>query len=1034
MQKHPQITQNRIQNALKLIQPLIHPESLPVSVEAWTVGGEPVPYETAVKAVYEPVSIGYKWGPAWDTTWFRVGGEIPVSWKGREVVVLFHIGSADWEGFTAEGLIYENGRPVRAINTHRNEIEVTKCAAGGEQFEFYVEAAANIAEPWGSAIKGTPNLLFSLKKAELSCINRQVFDYYCDFKLAADAMVALPEGQRRAELLYALNESLNRLDLLDVSTVPQARTALGEVFAKKNGDTVHQLSAIGHAHIDTAWLWPLRETMRKCARTFSTALDYMKTYPEYVFGCSQAQQYAWMKAHYPTIYAGIKDAIKRGQWEPIGSMWVETDCNIISGESLIRQILTGTRFFREEFGYETHDVWLPDVFGYSAAMPQILKGCGIDYFITQKISWNQFNKFPHHTFLWQGIDGTRVFTHFPPADTYNATVSPKELLFNVTNFKEHGRATRSLYVYGFGDGGGGPTIQMLENARRVKDFDGLPKLTTEKVIDFLQKAEQDAKDPAVWVGELYLEGHRGTYTTQAKNKKGNRKSELLLRDAEFWDAISFAHVPGRTQAAASPAHCVYDVSPDDGTHATALDRAWKLVLLNQFHDIIPGSSIGWVYEDSARDYATIGELGCSVLEGSLRALAPSINTAGIREPACISNTLNWERSELVDFPDGTVRKVTVPSAGYAVCDLAAKPEQPANAVSVSENAGGIEINNGLLHIKIGANGLLQSIWDIEANREVLAPGSDANLFQLHEDRPNNFDAWDVDLYYKEQVQDVRAIDRMEIVERHPLRAKVRIERSFGKSRIVQDVIVRADSRRIDFDTRVHWQETHKFLKVAFPVDILSPRATYEVQFGHVERPTHYNTSWDMARFEVCAHKWVDLSEADYGIALLNDCKYGYDIFGNVMRLSLLRSPKNPDPTADMGDHQFTYALLPHQGDFRQGGVIQEGYNLNVPLRIDRIEPGTGSLGSTHSFFAIDSASVIAESIKVGEDKKSVIVRLYESHGARGKARLHIALPVKEVRRTNLLEKETGESEGFENGALTLNLRPFEIVTLKLMLA
>ena len=506
------------------------------------------------------------------------------------------------------------------------------------------------------------------------------------------------------------------------------------MLAKKNGDTVHHLSAIGNAHIDTAWLWPLRETIRKCARTFSTAIDYMGRYPEYIFGCSQAQQYAWMKAYYPELYADMQAYARKGQWEPMGSMWVEADCNLASGESIVRQILQGKRFFQQEFGYETRDLWLPDVFGYSAAMPQILKGCGIDYFITQKISWSQFNKFPHHTFYWEGIDGTRIFTHFPPADTYNAEFVPRELLFNVTNFREHGRATRSLFVYGFGDGGGGPTIEMLESARRLRDFDGMPKITLEKVIDFLPKAEKDIKEPAVWVGELYLEFHRGTYTTQGQTKRGNRKSEFLMRDAEFWDAVSFAEVPNRAETAASPARAVYDVSQVDtkpsSPHEIALDRAWKLLLLNQFHDIIPGSSITWVYEDTMRDYATIRELGESVIASSFSALNPKIDTTGIAEPVRVSNTLNWERTEVVDFPDGTVRKITVPPVGYAVIDAAVKPAQAESEVTVGETAEGIEIGNGLLCIKIGKDGLLKSIWDIPTGREVLAPGLDLSLIHI----------------------------------------------------------------------------------------------------------------------------------------------------------------------------------------------------------------------------------------------------------------------------------------------------------------
>ncbi len=1038
MLKHTKLTEARIESALSRITSRIHPDVAPIAVEAWTVGGEPVSYDEALKATFQPVEVGHPWGPAWDTTWFRIRGEVPASWKGREVVVLFQLTDFGREGFTAEGLIYKDGKPIRAINTNRREIEVARRAEGGETFEFHIEAAANIADCSGGCVETGTGPVFRLAQAELSWIDREMFDYSFDFRVAAESMLALPEGsQRRAELAAALNESLNRLESEHPPSTPHARAALAETLSKKNGDTVHRLSAIGHAHIDTAWLWPLRETIRKCARTFSTALDYMERYPDYIFCCSQAQQYAWMKAHYPSIYERIKGAFSKGQWEPIGSMWVEVDCNLASGESIIRQILQGKRFFREEFGYETRELWLPDVFGYAAALPQILKGCGIDSFITQKISWSQFNKFPHHTLLWEGIDGTRIFTHFPPADTYCAAFTPKELLFNVSNFREHGRASRSLFVYGHGDGGGGPTVDMLETARRVRDFDGLPIVTMERVVDFLDKAKEDATDPAVWAGELYLELHRGTYTTQARTKRGNRKSELLLRDAEFWDALSFVLVPGRTERAASPDRAVYDVSHVDtqpsGPHAIALDRAWKLLLLNQFHDIIPGSSIARVYEDAARDYETIGELGRSVLDSSLGSLGANFDTSGIAAPVRASNTLSWKRTEVVDLPDGSIRQITVPSAGCTHIDAAEEADPPARAISVIETSDHIEIDNGLLRIRVSPDGLLAGVWDHEAGREVLASGAGGNLFQLHHDRPNTFDAWDIDLFYKERVTDLRSADRIEITERHPLRAKVQTERSFGRSVIVQDIIVRAGSRRIDFETRVKWHEDHKLLKVAFPVDIHSHRATYEIQFGHVERPTHYNTSWDFARFEVCAHKWADLGEPGYGVALLNDCKYGYDIFENTMRLTLLRSPGAPDPTADRGDHVFTYSLMPHPGDFRSAGVIREACQLNTPLKLDAAPAGTGGLPPSQSFFSFDRDNAVIESVKIGEDRESVIVRLYEAHGARGSVKLRIGFPVREVRVTDLLERETGESKTLSDGQVQISLRPFEIVTLKLTL-
>ena len=1036
MHKHTDLTEERIRRALPRIELLIYPQKSPIELAAWHVGGEPVAFPTAAVQEYAPFAVGEAWGPQWDTTWFRIQGKVPEAWAGREVVVLVRLTDVGREGFTAEGLIYCDGQVVRALNANRSEIDIANPARGGEAFEFYVEAAANVAVEDGRAIPASAGPCFKLTQAELAVINREAFNYYYDFKVAAQLMDALPaDSQRRGELRYALNESLNRFYEANPCTIAPARAALAGVLAKKNGDTAHHISAIGHAHIDTAWLWPLRETIRKCARTFSTALDYMDRYPEYVFGCSQAQQYAWMKALYPSIYEGIRERVKRGQWEPIGSMWVESDCNLASGESLIRQISLGKRFFKEEFGYETRDAWIPDVFGYSAAQPQIYRGCGIDLFVTQKISWNQFNKFPHHTFWWEGIDGTRIFSHFPPADTYNGTVEPRELLYNVTNFKEHGHATRSLYVYGFGDGGGGPTIAMLEQARRVGDLDGLPKVKLEKVCDFIPKAKEDALDLPIWVGELYLELHRGTYTTQARNKRGNRKGEFLLRNAEFFDALSLSLVPEREETAADPERAVYDVTGlDTGNpdrHAQALDRAWKLLLLNQFHDIIPGSSIGWVYQDSTRDYRTIETLGGSVVDSSLRALNRQIDTRELQAPVQIFNTLNFERREIVELAPGKLAPVSVPSLGYAVVDADATFAAPVDAtVVVRPEAGGLVIHNGLIELRLGADGLIHSLRDLEeGGREVFAAGEKGNLFQLHHDRPNLWDAWDVDLFYKESVENFQALDRLDVLESHPLRAKIRIERGFGQSHIVQDMIVCAGSKRIDFETEIDWHEDHKLLKVAFPVDIRSPRATYEIQFGHVERPTHYNTSWDMARFEVCAQKWADLSEADYGVALLNDCKYGYDIHGNVMRLSLLRSSTAPDATADRGHHRFTYALLPHRGDLRQGRVIEEAYQLNVPLHVAPLPVQPGQLPSRQSFLQTDKPGVIVESVKVADDGTDLIVRLYEAHGTRGPVTLQTALPVCAASRTDLLENPQ-ENISVNNGEIHFHINPFEIVTLR----
>lgn len=1031
MLKHPTLTENRLRLALPRIESLIYPETAPIDAALWEVHGEPVPFAKACKAKFAPCEVGSRWGGRWDTGWFRFRGTVPKAWKGREVIARVRLSSTGHEGFTAEGLVFQSDRITRAINLKRDDVEIAKRAKGGEKFEFFLEAAANrslIPRKLESDLNlpkydGAPE--YQLEQAELAVVDRAAFAFYYDFKVGVEALDVLPANSpRRGELVYALNEALNRLEAPDGGDLRAAAAVLKPVMARKNGGLVHTISSVGHAHLDTAWLWPLRETIRKCARTFSTALDYMEKYPEYVFVCSQAVHYDWMKAYYPEIFDRIKKAVKRGQWEPVGSMWIEPDCNLASGESLVRQILHGKRFFREELGYETKDVWLPDVFGYAASMPQIMKKAGIDYFLTQKISWSQFNKFPHHTFEWEGIDGTRIFTHFPPADTYNADTGPKEIAKNVDNFREHDRATRSILVYGWGDGGGGPSIEHLEKARRVRDFDGLPKLEPEKALTFFEKAADDAKDLPLWVGELYLEFHRGTYTTQAKTKRGNRKSELLLRDAEFFDAVGALLTPDRREKVANPDRAVYDVTGLGGnvhSHHAALLRAWRLVLLNQFHDIVPGSSIHWVYLDAARDYETIRELGESVRDSALGALASEVDSSAFRAPVFVANTLDFPRSEVVEI-DGIPRMVIAPPCGYAVQDC-----EESSVVTARKKGKTVVMESDLLRVTIDARGNLSSIFDLRTRRETLtAPG---NVFELYTDIPNAWDAWDVDVFHKEKSLTVAGLESVEIVEADGPRAVVRIVRTFGKSRIDQRIVLNAGSARLDFVTTVDWHESRKLLKVAFPVDVRAMNATYEIQYGQVERPTHSNTSWDMARFEVCAQRWADLSEPGFGVALLNDCKYGHDIHGNIMRLSLLRAPISPDPIADRGRHEFTYALLPHGGG-ELGEVRRQAAALNSPLIVRRIQRTKGKLPSSQSLLSLDRSNVVIEVVKRAEDGHGLIVRLYEAEGGRGRVTLASTLPVRKAWITNLLE-ENEKPVAWRDGKLTLDFKPFEIMTVRL---
>jgi alpha-mannosidase len=1041
MLKHPSVTEKRIARALVLLKDRIYPERVPLTIEACAPEGEPDFPARIPETGYKPFRMGESWGPAWSTVWFRFSGTVPEGWAGRTVDALVRLGYKGVEGFTAEGLVWQDGRPTRAINVHRAEVPVAAPARGGEQVSFLLEAAANpgvkVWMPYGEPEPRAAGPLFVMEHAFLACSDAEAGDLYLELGVAYLAMKEMPDQTpRRGQLLRACNDAVNLLDPEDRSTYGPAREALREVLGKRNGGSAHEISAVGHAHIDTAWLWPLRETIRKCARTFSTQLAYMRENPDFVFCCSQAQQYAWMKEYYPDIFEGIREMVRRGQWEPVGSMWVETDCNVPSGESIVRQILQGKNFFLDEFGVETRDCWLPDVFGYSASMPQVLLKAGIDAFVTQKISWNQFNIFPHHTFLWEGIDGTRVFSHFPPADTYNGSFEPKQLAFTAKNFKEHDRANRSLYLYGYGDGGGGPTREMLAAAARLKDFEGLPKVRLEKVSDFFDKAKADAIDLPVWVGELYLELHRGTYTTHARNKKGNRKSEVLLRDAELFDVLAGREAYEVKAGVREDHRAAYDVI---GRHATTpagyLERAWKLLLLNQFHDIIPGSSIGRVYKESIDDYAAIFHLAHAVIEPARRAMVERIDTAAAARPVIAFNTSGFARNEVVSLADGTPIYIEAPASGYVMADAAEQRRVAsfAHPVEVIERTRVVALDNGMLRVIIDrATGNIRSIRDHRYDREVLAPGRAGNVFQLHRDLPNEYDAWDVDPFYMETCEEVGGLTAIEICEQTELRAVVRIERAFGASSIVQHISLCAGTARIDFDTEIEWQESHKFLKVAFPVNVRSPRAAYEIQFGHIERPTHYNTSWDMARFEVCAQKWADLSEGDYGVALLNDCKYGYDIHGNVMRLSLLRAPTAPDRQADRGHHEFVYALLPHGGDFRKGAVIEQASALNMPLHLVEAEPRKGSLPARQSFFEVDRPGVVIEAVKHAERDESVIVRLYEAHGSRGAVTLTTTLPVKHAFRADLMER-TGAPVECEGGRIAFAVRPFEIVTFKLIL-
>ena len=1014
MQKHAQLTRQRLQQfaGSEGLRGLIYPRRAPVAIQTFAAPGR-ISYAEAVQGAYRPTQLGEVFGPNWATHWFRVEITIPSEWAGQEVHFL-------WDS-SSEAEIWIDGHPVQGLTGSerafgsrpeplRPAYRLVRSAAGGERLTLFVEMACNRL----FGIEGSPR--YVLQQAEIAAFDRDAWDLLWDFTVIADMAVELPENTPRAgQALQAGNNIVNVFRTEDRATWAEARRIAAAFFSARNGDGQHDLTAVGYAHLDTAWLWPLAETRRKAVRTYTNTLRLMEDYPEYKFVSAQAVHLDWMKQQYPDLYSQLKQRVHSGQLVLAGGVWVEPDCNIPSGESLVRQFLYGQRFYRQEFGISCTEFWNPDVFGYSAALPQIIRGAGGRYFLTQKLSWNQFNKPASHTFLWEGLDGSQVLTHFPPADTYNSLANVHEVLKSSLLYKEHDRARDSMLVYGYGDGGGGPTPEMLEQLRRMADVDGLPRVAMRPVSEFFARCEAGIQDPVTWVGELYFEYHRATYTTQAHNKRDNRRSEFLLRDVEFLSALA-SHLSAADYPAAE------------------LERLWKLVLLNQFHDILPGSSITEVYQDSARDYAEILSGGADLRQQALGVLF----SGGPVDELVAVNTLSAPRTEVVELPAGNsalqrsaqgvpLAIVSAPAMGYALVDSSIQPPVP---VTLSETEAGFMFENASVRAVFQRDGHLASLFDKNAAREAVAAGSLANHFVFFDDHPINFEAWDVDIFHLEKRDEVAGAHTARLLEAGPLRAAVEFEYALSpNSWLKQTVSLTALSARLEFATEVEWQERRRFLKVEFPLEIHAEQATYEMQYGHVQRPTHYNTSWDMARFEVCGHKWADLGEPGFGVALLSDSKYGFASQRNILRLSLLRGPLSPDPKADLGRHRFRYALLPHAGDFRTAGVVAEGYRFNVPLLL---QPAAGRPGqpASQSFFQVDQPNVVIDAVKKAEDSADWIVRLYESHGARCRLRLTSPLPFQSAARCNLLEEEE-TALPWQNGSLALDVLPFKIITLKL---
>lgn len=966
--------------------------------------------------------------------WLERTVKLPEAKEGCETVGLFDFGETGGgynSGF--ESLLYVDGHPYQGVDTHHKEVifrgkegkEVcltfllwTGLEGGGEHTSFYHQC----------------------RQADVAYLHKKTDELYYFAKAITETLLLLPpENEQYAKLKAALDRTFSCINWDEESfyeTAEKAHDMLMDELDRMEKSTEVTVNVVGHTHIDVAWLWRLKHTREKAQRSFSTVLRLMELYDEYIFLQTQPQLYKYVKEDCPELYEKIRQKAAEGKWEPDGGMWVEADCNLSSGEALVRQFLYGTRFLEQEFGKKCEYLWLPDVFGYSWALPQILKQCEINTFMTTKISWNQFNSIPDDLFWWRGIDGSEILTYFvnTPGEgqdmdtryaTYNGMVTPHAVLGSWNKFKNKDLSRDTLISYGYGDGGGGVTRDMLELRRAMDVIPGLPHVKSVQAGEFFRKLHENVENTDryvhTWDGELYLEYHRGTYTSQAYNKKTNRHMENKLVQTEWLSSL--AYILG------------------GGYAGQELNDSWECVLLHQFHDIIPGSSIHEVYEDSRINYRTAEERADHVWEEALKTVIQekehtysvySTNSFGGKELVLIPE------QEEGSFTDGSGRKleaqktkngyeVQVETEPFSAIPVIFIPGEKKTAVpKTASSFDGASIETPRYSIAWNEEGQLTRIYDKRVERSVLKEGQLGNVLEVYEDKPINFDAWDIDIFYTQKMERAKLAKAPELVENGSLKAVVRFVFRYHKSVIQQDMTVFRDSGNIDFVTRVDWQETHRLLKAAFYTDIRSVKASYDIQFGHVERPTHWNTSWDWARFEVCGHKWADLSETGYGVSLLNNCKYGYSIKDQAIKLSLLKSAVYPDTEADKGTHEFTYSLYPHEGSVTEGGTIEAASRLNLPA-----QAVPGQFADQRKIVKVSTDRVQIDAVKKAEDEDCLIVRLHECRGGRGKVKLSSEFPVKKLVPCNLLEHDCGEA--VEGAEAVFPITPFEIKTFKMYL-
>ncbi len=992
---------------------------------------------------WSPLRLHQRW-PA-GTFWLRRWVEIPATMGGYDVRgsrlrLDLGIGSED----DLQLRVFFNGSEV-AVGDDR--IEPILLAARAEPGKKILVAVKAISRAQGRIrLSGEPNFMHRAQILAQAPAGRPDPGSFRAELLSAQALVAAfpdPERQKR------LDAAFGAVDFSLIEKGDQAgfenslRSARAELEALKPWIRGFSIRAVGNAHIDMAWLWPWTETVEVVRNTFGTALQLMREYPDFVFAASSARAFAWLEEKYPPLFEDIRRRVREGRFEVVGGMWVEPDLNMPDGESLVRQLLVGKRYFREKLGVDVRVGWNPDSFGYSWQLPQIYKKSGIDYFLTQKMAWNDTNQFPHKLFWWQSPDGSRVLTFFP--HDYVNFIDPVRMANTLAHYAPKTGSKELLHLYGVGDHGGGATRAMLDDARRWQDPGAIyPRLQLGTALGFFDDLRKKSfgMDIPVWNSELYFEYHRGVLTTQAQTKRRIRRSEAALLDAEKFSSLASLYGRAYPQA--------------------GFEQSWKRVLFDHFHDIMPGSGIAVNYVDSAENLEAAQRQAEDALRAGLEELAGRIDTRGLGEPLIVFNPLAWERTDVVEteipFPadasdievqDGSGRPVPaelvsrnparhratlrfiapkIPSLGYSVFHAVAATKARAAATGLSAN--GFTLENEFLRVVVDPKtGCIRSIFDKMARQEALAPGACGNQLQAFYDKPKDWDAWNIDADFEKQKWELSSPESVELVENGRTRAAIRVVQRFQKSRFVQDIALYPQIPRVDVSMQADWNEKHILLKVAFPVSVSTGSATYEIPFGSIERPTTRRDSIEKAKFEVAALRWADLSDERHGLSLLNDSKYGYDGKDNVLRLSLLRSPEWPDPHADEGRHRFTYALYPHAGGWRQAHTVRRGYELNVPLLAAREQAHEGALPPSHSFVSLSPDPVVLTTLKKAEDGDELVFRFYESQGNASEVTLNLPPGAVRAHEIDLMEREW-RSLPLSAGSLRLPIGAWEIKSVK----